>query len=78
LPKEILFQYMREELGIDLDGVDETTLLFSTGLVDSFALVDLIAFIEEQFGFRVGAMDVNPDNFDSVERMLAYVERARS
>ena len=56
-----------------LTTVSETTALFSDGTIDSVGMIDLIAFIEEQAGIEVGQADVTLDNFDSIERILAYV-----
>ncbi len=56
-----------------LTAVSETTALFSDGTIDSVGMIDLIAFIEQETGIEVGQADVTLDNFDSIERILAYV-----
>lgn len=71
-------QVLEDELGYDLDGIDNDTLLFSTGTVDSFALVTLILQLEQQSGLRIGPGDVTLENFDSIDRMLAYLARAKA
>jgi acyl carrier protein len=78
LAKGDLIDYLQKELGVDTSTIDESTLLFSTGIIDSFALVDLINFIEGRCGFRVNSMDVTLDNLDSIARILAYVDGAAS
>lgn len=72
-----IFEFLADEGGLDTQGLDESSLLFSSGAIDSFVLINLITFIEEQEGIRVSPGDVNLDNLDSVSRILAYVERAR-
>jgi acyl carrier protein len=52
---------------------DEAESLFESGLLDSFALPDLVAAIEEEFGIQVPDSDLNPRKFDSLERMDAYL-----
>jgi acyl carrier protein len=61
----------------NLDGgaFDEETGLFSSGLLNSFDLVELVTFIEEKSGKRVRTIDVNLDNFDSLARIVAYLNR---
>ena len=76
LTKGELLSYLRDDLGVDTSDIDEQTVLFSSGIVDSFSLVAVITFIEARCGVRVGPMDVTLDNFDSVKRILAFVERA--
>ena len=49
--------------------------LFSSGIVDSFAPITLLTFLESPWGFRIGPLEVNLDNFDSVERILQFAER---
>jgi len=78
LTSESLFTFIDQKLGVERSTIDETTLIFSSGMVDSFSLVSLITFIEKEGGFRVNPMDVNLENMDSVERILAYAERKQA
>lgn len=70
--------YIRDELRVDVSSVDDKTPLFSSGIIDSFSLVSLITFLEETGDFRVNPMDVNLDNMDTIECIVAYVERAKA
>jgi acyl carrier protein len=45
------------------------------GIVDSIGVMELVAFVEENFKFRVNDQDVTPDNFDSVNRLASYIRR---
>ena len=47
--------------------------LFESGLLDSFALPDLVSALEEEFSFKVPDSDLNPRKFDSIARMEAYL-----
>ncbi len=60
---------------MDVDGLDVDMPLFSSQLVDSFALVTLMMFLEREAGIRIAPADVNLDNMDTIGRMLAYVSR---
>jgi acyl carrier protein len=77
LTQEDLVAYMEQELGVDIADVGPDTALFSSGVIDSFALVSLITFIEEKCRFRVNPMDVSLDNMDSIDRILGYVRRVQ-
>lgn len=46
-------------------------------IVDSVRTLELIMFIEETFGFSVDNDDAVPENFDTVDAIVAYVERKR-
>ena len=52
--------------------------LIDNGIVDSTGVLELVGFIEETFGFKVDDADLVPDNFDSLAKMTAYIERRRS
>jgi D-alanine--poly(phosphoribitol) ligase subunit 2 len=47
--------------------------LFDSGLLDSFALPDMVSALEEEFAIRIPDADLNPRKFDSIERIDAYV-----
>jgi len=46
-------------------------------IVDSVKTLELIMFIEETFGFSVDNDDAVPENFDTVNAIVAYIERKR-
>ncbi len=70
-----LLAFLEDDLGVDIQDVDEGTPLFSSQLVDSFALVTLMMFLEREAGIRIAPADVNLDNMDTIGRMLAYANR---
>ena len=70
-----LVAYLRDELGVEPD-IDTASPLFSSGVIDSFALVRLINYLEERCNIRLDAADVSLENLDSIERILALVERS--
>jgi acyl carrier protein len=45
------------------------------GIVDSIGVMELVTFVEENFGVEVDDLDVTPENFDSVSRVAAYIRR---
>jgi acyl carrier protein len=52
---------------------DPEESLFESGLLDSFALPDLVSAIEQEFSIKVPDADLNPRKFDSISRMEAYL-----
>jgi acyl carrier protein len=59
-----------------LDGQDlaADASLTSHGVLDSMGILELIMFIEERFSVKVPDEDTLPENLDSVERIVRYVE----
>ncbi|HUS12728.1 MAG TPA: acyl carrier protein [Pyrinomonadaceae bacterium] len=51
--------------------------LFDAGVLDSFSLVDLVAGLEQKFGIKIPDSDLNPRQFDSVERIEQYLQSRR-
>ena len=74
LERQRLRRYLYEQQGLTPEDFDDDTLLFSSGLIDSFSMVNLIMFIENTASMQVHPADVTLDNFDSVDRILAFVE----
>ena len=52
---------------------DHEESLFESGILDSFALTDLIAALEQEFSINVPDSDLNPRKFDNLARIEAYV-----
>lgn len=75
LTQDHLLEFLESDLGVDIDGVDADTPLFSSQLVDSFALVTLMMYLEREARIRISPADVNLDNMDTIGRMLSYVTR---
>ena len=71
-----LMEFLEQELAVDTADVDEGTLLFSTGIVDSFAVITLMTYLETEGGLRIDPVDVNLENMDSIRSILDYVARA--
>lgn len=71
---ESLKLYLGERMGLDTASIEEETPLFSSNLLDSFSMVDLIMFIEKEGGVTLNPADVSLDNLDSIARILRFVE----
>jgi len=78
--KEQIRQYVAENFlfsdnGFELDN-DESFL--DAGVVDSLGVLELVTFVEENFGVQVADDEIVPDNFDSVNRLADFIGRKRS
>ncbi len=59
----------------DASGLDPEASLFETGVVDSTGVLEVVAFVEQEFGFTVRDAELVPANFETLHRLEAYVER---
>lgn len=74
LTRDSLWEYLESKMGLDRSEVADDTLLFSGSVLDSFSMVDLIMFIEQESGQRINPTEVSLDNLDSVQRIIKFVE----
>ena len=52
--------------------------LLREGIIDSLGVVELVEFVQTQFGVKVEQREVRPDNFDSVAKLAAFVRSKKS
>jgi acyl carrier protein len=48
--------------------------LISSGLIDSFSLMDLALFVEDTFGVRIEDTELNADTFDNLTQLVSLIE----
>jgi acyl carrier protein len=68
-------QFIKDTFLVDEVGDDDSFL--ANGIIDSLGVMQLVTFVESEYGVRVADTDLVPDNFDSISRVAAYVERLR-
>ncbi|GAM10592.1 phosphopantetheine attachment site [Geobacter sp. OR-1] len=62
--------------GEDGGNLGEDDSFLETGVIDSTGILEVVAWIEEAFGFRVSDADLLPENFDSISRLGNYISRS--
>ncbi len=63
-----------------LDPAEEIPLdksLLETGILDSYGIVDLLTFIEGEFGLAIPDEDITREKMGSIRKMAKYVELHR-
>ena len=48
--------------------------LISSGLIDSFSLMDVALFVEDTYGVRIEDTELNADTFDNLTQLTALIE----
>jgi acyl carrier protein len=64
-------------LGDSNTKIDPNESLISSGVLDSLALLRLIAFLEEQMGVTVDDSEVIPENFESINEIKSFIEKKK-
>jgi acyl carrier protein len=75
--KAVVLEYVIDEYVEEDDDIEVTadTPLISSGLVDSFSMVSLKAFLERKYGIKIPDEDATPEAFDTVESIVRIVEK---
>lgn len=48
--------------------------LLEQGLIDSTGVLELVSFIEDKFKVKIADEELVPDNLDSINRLIAFIE----
>jgi len=58
-----------------LDSVTETDSLVESGLIDSLALLEIVAFLEDQYRIDFAVIGLEPEQLTSVSGILDLIVR---
>lgn len=73
--REQVRAFILNTFGPDPAALGDDTSLDKARIIDSAGFLELIMFLEETYGFQVENEEAIPDNFDSVNAIVSYVER---
>jgi acyl carrier protein len=57
---------------------DDQMSLLDNGIIDSTGVMELVAFLEDDFGLTISDEELIPENLDSVANLAAFVQRKRA
>lgn len=75
---EIRDYLLQHGAATDVAGLSDDESLLEAGVIDSVAMVDLIAHLEGSYGIVVDEDDMVPENFDTIVAITEYVERKQT
>jgi len=70
---EFIYDEYVEDEGMEID--DETPLI-SSGLIDSFSMVSLKMFLEEEYDIKLSDEEATTEAFDTVASICTLVKQA--
>ena len=65
-------------LGDNPSQLNGSSSLIEAGVIDSTGVLELVGFLEEDFHIRIDDEDLVPENLDSVDNIVQFVERKRA
>jgi acyl carrier protein len=79
MDRAALAEYIRTTISSDPDvPIGDETALLSSGLVDSFSIVQLTTHLEKTYGVRIPSASMTIDHFESVARLARLIESLRA
>jgi len=69
--KDRIRSFLSGDLGIELSGIADDAALFTSGTIDSFALLELMAFMEQEFGVKIEIADMSIEQLDTIDALAA-------
>ena len=73
MEKEIKDYIVQASL-LENDKINEETLIFEEGVLDSMGLLFLIEFLKETYNLEVDDEELNPVNFKSINSITKFVK----
>ncbi len=64
--------------GRDVDSLTDDYDLLAGEVIDSLGIAELITFLEKEYAIQVDDGDLDPENFRTVGKIVAFVESKRS
>lgn len=58
--------------------IDPAEPLISSGLIDSFSLMDVALFVEDTFGVRIEDTELDADTFDNLTQLASLIESRKA
>jgi acyl carrier protein len=58
--------------------IDSREALISSGLIDSFSLVDLALFIEDTYGVHIDDTELNAETFDTLDQLTGLIRQRQA
>jgi acyl carrier protein len=63
--------------GRGIESVAHDEDLLASDILDSLGIMELVAFLEEKEGIQIADDDLTPENFQTVDSIVSFVERKR-
>lgn len=68
---------LSNDLKRNVTSISDDASLLAAGAIDSLGVLQLVALIEQRYGFTVPDDDLVPENFDTIRAIAAFVASKR-
>lgn len=71
------FIYETYFFGDDSEKFEDNDSFMDKGIIDSTGVLELTTFMEEKYGITVEDDEMVPANLDSIDNLVAYIQRKK-
>jgi acyl carrier protein len=74
---DVIEKFMVTEVSVDLDkkSLEPDEDLLGSGIIDSLGIMKVVLFMEDTFGIKVNDEEIVPDNFQTLNNMVKFIEQ---
>lgn len=72
--KEKIRKFLTNDLGLNVEAIGDDEALFTSGLIDSFALIELLSFLESELNYKIDLAELSIDELDTINALAKLVE----
>jgi methoxymalonate biosynthesis acyl carrier protein len=64
-----------QKAGVPVDSIGEEEGLVASGLIDSLAIMEIVVYLEENYGIDFSSRGIDPEELSSIGSILDLIER---
>jgi acyl carrier protein len=71
-------QFIQDNFHVaDAEAMSDDASLVTSGVVDSTGMLEIIGFLETEFGIRISDQETTPENLETIGRIATFTVRKR-
>ena len=76
MKQEMLIGYIKKYICVnrEIGDFDSNKEIFNSGVVDSFGLIELLSYVEEEFGVSIENYEILDQGADTIEKIVNLIE----
>ncbi len=72
---ERLLEFITRNFMVEREEIDLNKSMIDEGIIDSFGLVEIATFMENEFGMKIAENQMVRENFGSVNKIVGFIKR---
>ena len=57
----------------DMTQLKDDQSFLETGIIDSIGVMEIVLFLEEEFGIKIEDQEIAPENLDSIQGIMTFL-----